>query len=310
VHDYWMLRDDTSFVRKHLTGTRDVIGWYEQHVDSTGLVAAGAGPWWGFVDWAEQWERGAPPGAEHGHSVTVTLQFIYALDRAAQLEQALGMPALAARYRARATALRRAVRARGWDRARGLFRDAPDSAMYSQQTNVLAVLAGAVPATERRALMTRVLADSTLVHASYYFSFYLMEALRESGLGDQYIEQLTPWRAMLAMGLTTTLEAGEPSRSDSHAWSAHPNYGLLATVLGVRPASPGFRTVSVAPHLGPLTRAEGRVPHPAGNIDVRLTRRRAGGVDAEVTLPSRVSGTFEWQGRRVPLHPGRQTISL
>lgn len=310
VHDYWMLRDDPAFVRKRLAGIRAVIGWYEQRVDSTGLVAAGAAPWWGFVDWAGQWERGAPPGAEHGHSVTISLQLVYALDRAADLEQALGMRAVAAEYRARAASLRAAVRARGWDRRRRLFRDSPDSAMYSQQTNVLAVLAGAVPAEEKRALMTRVLADSTLVHASYYFSFYLMEALREAGLGDRYVEQLAPWRQMLAMGLTTTLEAPEPSRSDSHAWSAHPNYGLLATVLGVRPGSPGFRTVIVAPHLGPLERAEGTVPHPAGNIAVRLTRTGASGLRAEVTLPPRVTGVFEWNGRRVPLHAGSQAITL
>jgi alpha-L-rhamnosidase len=310
VHDYWMLRDDTAFVRGRLAGIRGVVGWYERHVDSTGLVAAGAAPWWGFVDWAEEWERGAPPGAEDGHSVTVTLQFVYALDRAAELEEAIGVPALAAHYRARAASLRSAVRARGWDRARGLFRDSPDSAMYSQQTNVLAVLAKAVPATDRRALMTRVLADSTLVHASYYFSFYLMEALREAGLGDRYVEQLGPWRRMLAMGLTTTLEAPEPSRSDSHAWSAHPNYGLLATVLGVRPGAPGFRTVIVAPHLGPLMRAEGTVPHPGGNIDVRLTRTGAAGLRAEVTLPAGVTGTFEWGGKRVPLHAGRQSLDL
>ena len=37
---------------------------------------------------------------------------------------------------------------------------------------------------------------------------------------------------MLDLGLTTVPEKPEPTRSDSHAWSAHPNYGLLATVLG------------------------------------------------------------------------------
>ncbi len=305
VHDYWMLRDDEAFVRRFLPGVRGVLGWFAQRVDSTGLVAAGSTPWWGFVDWAGGWERGAPPGAERGHSTTVSLQYAYALDRAAELEDALGEKALASIDRARGASLRAAVRARAWDPARRLFRDSPDSAMYSQQTNALAVLAGAVPASEQRALMARVLADTGLVPASYYFSYYLLEALREAGLGDRYVEQLAPWRAMLAMGLTTTLEAPEPSRSDSHAWSAHPDYGLLATVLGVRPGGPGFRTVLVAPHLGPLSHAEGRVPHPRGDIEVRLTRDGTRGMRATVTLPAGVTGTLDWQGQRVPLHPGR-----
>jgi alpha-L-rhamnosidase len=308
LHDYWMLRDDPAFVRRFLPGARGVLGWFEQRVDSTGLV--GASPWWGFVDWAEAWERGVPPGGETGHSIAVSLQYIYALDRAAELEDALGVREIAARYRSRAAAVRAAVRSRGWDPTRRLFRDSPDSSMYSQQTNALAVLARAVPATERRALMERVLADTTLVRASYYFDYYLFEALREADLGDRYVEQLAPWRAMLAMGLTTTPEAPEPTRSDSHAWSAHPNYGLLATVLGVRPASAGFRTVLVAPHLGSLTRAEGTVPHPRGDIVVRLTRAGPNGLRADVTLPPGVSGTLRWRGRDMPLRPGLQRLTV
>ena len=104
---------------------------------------------------------------------------------------------------------------------------------------MLAILTDALPAAEQRALMERVLADSTLIPASYYFDYYVFEALRKVGLGDRYIEQLAPWRGMLALGLTSAPEKPEPTRSDTHAWSAHPNYGLLATVLGVRPASPG-----------------------------------------------------------------------
>ncbi|MFL5578999.1 MAG: alpha-L-rhamnosidase C-terminal domain-containing protein [Gemmatimonadaceae bacterium] len=309
VHDYWMLRDDAAFVRRFLPGVRGVLAWFERRVDAGGMV--GPAPWWGFVDWAPQWERGAPPGAERsGGSAAVTLQYVYALDRAAELEDALGARELAAGYRARAARLRAAVRARAWDPARRLFRDAPDSALYSQQTNVLAVLAGAVPAAERRDLVQRVLADSSLVRASYYFSWYLLEAVREAGLGDRYVEQLAPWRTMLAMGFTTTPEAPEPSRSDSHAWSAHPNYGLLATVLGVRPGAPGFRTVTIAPHLGPLVRAEGRVPHPKGDVEVSLTRMSEGRIRGTVTLPPGTTGTFEWGGRRVPLRAGRQEIAM
>jgi hypothetical protein len=310
VHDYWMLRDDEAFVRRFIPGVRGVLARFEARVDSTGLVAAGPTPWWGFMDWAPEWERGVAPGAETGHSTAVTLLYAYALDRAAQLEEASGSRDIATRYRARLASIRGAVRRTAWDASRGLFRDSPDSALYSQQTNVLAVLAGAVPPAERRALMERVLSDSSLVRASYYFDFYLLEALREAGLGERYVEQLAPWRAMLAAGFTTTPESRGESRSDSHAWSAHPNFGLLATVLGVRPASPGFRTVLVAPHLGPLARAEGRVPHPRGEIEVRLTRTGASGVRAVVTLPVGVSGSFEWRGRRVPLRSGRQEVAL
>jgi alpha-L-rhamnosidase len=156
--------------------------------------------------------------------------------------------------------------------------------------------------------MERVLADPTLVRATYYFSFYVLEALRDAGLADRYVEQLAPWRAMLSLGLTSTPENPEPTRSDSHAWAAHPNYGLLATVLGVRPGSAGFRTVRITPALGPLHRADGRVPHPLGDIDVKLERDGSTGLRATITLPRRLSGELVWNDRRVPLHAGRQDI--
>lgn len=111
---------------------------------------------------------------------------------------------------------------------------------------------------------------------------------------------------MLAMGLTTTPESPEPTRSDSHAWSAHPNYGLLATVLGARPDAPGWRTVRIAPALGPLRRASGRIPHPRGDIDLTLRRSGVDGLQVDVTLPPGITGRLMWRGKEVPLREGRQ----
>jgi len=81
-------------------------------------------------------------------------------------------------------------------------------------------------------------------------------------------------------------------------------------VLGVRPAEPGFGSVRIAPHLGPLQRAEGRVPHPLGDIDVRLVRLEAGGLRAQVTLPPGLEGVLVWGGRETQLEPGGQEIEL
>jgi hypothetical protein len=182
--------------------------------------------------------------------------------------------------------------------------------VYGQQANTMALLVDAVPADRQRELMQKTLIDSTLTQATYYFGYYVLEALARAGLGDRYIEQLEPWRDMLALGLTTTPERPEPTRSDSHAWSAHPNYGLLATVLGIRPAAPGFRLVNIAPHLGSLRHAAGTVPHPYGNIEVELVRNGERGLTATVTLPPGLSGWFEWQEEQKPLQSGRQTLEF
>lgn len=308
VHDYWMHRDDSEYVRGFLPGIRAVLSWFERRLDETGML--GPIPWWPYVDWARGWDRGVPPGGAEGHSTVISLQFVYALERAAELERALGVPAIADHHRSIARRVRDAVRSRSWNTARGLFRDRPEGDTYSQQANVMAVLTDVVAPAEQAALMERVLGDASLTQSTYYFSYYQLEALRKAGLADRYVEQLAPWRGMLALGLTTVPETPEPTRSDSHAWSAHPNYGLLATVLGVRSAEPGFKSIRIAPHLGPLRRAEGRVPHPRGEILVRFLRTDAGGLRGEVTLPEGLTGVLEWRGKEIALRPGRQEVSF
>lgn len=89
---------------------------------------------------------------------------------------------------------------------------------------------------------------------------------------------------------------------------SHPNCGLLATVLGVRPASPGCRTVRIAPALGELKHATGRIPHPLRDIDIDFERVGATGVRGVITLSPGLAGTFEWGGKYIPLRAGRQEV--
>jgi hypothetical protein len=78
---------------------------------------------------------------------------------------------------------------------------------------------------------------------------------------------------MLKEGLTTWAETDSPyTRSDCHAWGASPNIEFFRTVLGVDSAAPGWSKVIVKPHLGPLQRASGTVPHPKGLIHVKVER--------------------------------------
>ena len=302
VHDHWLYRGDAEFARRFLPGIRGVIGWYERHLDGTGQL--GPMPWWNFVDWT--FERGVPPGANDGHSTAISLQLAYVLLLAADLERSIGSASKAKHDLALSERINGAVRSQSWDRARGLFADTPEKRQFSQQTNALAILSGA--ASDPRAVAERMLADKSLRQASYYFRFYVDEALEQSGLADRYLHQLQPWREMLGLGLSTTLEEPEPSRSDSHAWSAHPNYHLLATVLGIRPAEPGFRSVIIAPALGELKRACGHMPTPAGNLAVQFQRRGAAGITGRIDLPPNTRGTFIWNGQASALHAGQNNL--
>jgi hypothetical protein len=307
LHDFWQYRGDEAFVREFLPGARDVLGWFESRLAPSGLL--GPLEWWNFVDWVPAWHDGTPPLEADGQSSILSLQFAAALRETAGLESAFGIPERAEHYRALRAKIIEGVRIRCWDRARGLIADTPAKTSFSQHANVLAVLEDVIPPPDQPAVMKTVLSDASLHQATFYFRFYLHQAMKKSGLGDDYIQQLDPWRQMLALGLTTWAENPEPTRSDCHAWSAHPNFDLLATVAGIEPAAPGFAEVSIEPHLGPLQHLTATLPHPLGDITVAY-QRKSEGLVADVTLPEKLSGSFVWKGQKVALHAGAQHLEF
>jgi len=313
VHDYWMHRDDQVFIEARLMGIQTVLDWFEKRIDArTGML--GALPYWSFVDWPNQWPwdndkllGGQPDGAAEGGSSIVALQLACSLDHASDLFAAFGKKTIADHYRELARNLKAATLQNCWDESRHLLADTPARNAFSQHANVLAVLSGCVEGEKARALVARLNTEPGLTQCTQYFRFYLLRAMKSVGLGDQYVSMLQPWHEMLARGLTTFAERPDPTRSDCHAWSASPLYEFLATVCGVEPASPGFKTVRIEPHLGCLKHVQGVVPHPAGEIKVALTRA-GNGIQGEITLPPGLGGEFLWQGKVIPLRPGTQTV--
>lgn len=308
IHDYWMHCRDDAFVRQMLDGVEGVLAWFERRLRADGLP--GPIEWWNFGDWAEGWPRGVPPGATEGGSAFIALQYALAAREAAEMYAAFGEPEHAALWRGKANRAARAVEEHCWVEAKGLYADTPEKKSFSQHVNSLAVVSETTTGARAKAVVARILDDRSLTQCTFYFRFYVIRAMAAAGLGDRYLAELKPWRDMLALGLTTFAEKSEPTRSDCHAWSACPNYDLLALVCGITPDAPGFRRVRIAPALGLLEWAEGKLPHPDGEIAVRLTRKPGGGIKAAITLPAGVSGVFLWNGAERPLAPGQQTIVI
>ena len=312
VHDYWMLRPDSAFVSQQLTTVRTILEWYDQQVDSnTGLI--GATNYWNFVDWSD-WpddgghQFGGVPPLKGGSSI-LTLQWVYALQDAVELMEAFGSRGDKIWYQKQMERAKRAVRMYCWDPDRKLFSDTPDKTSYSQHANIWAILTHLIPEAEEPAMIDRIVQDKSLIQATFYFRFYLMQALHQAGLGDRYMDELKPWFDMLDIGLTTFAEKPDPTRSDCHAWSASPNYDLLATVAGIRPAAPGFRSVSIRPAPGRLDQFDAVAAHPRGTIHVRYNRKSQEN-EFEITLPDMTPGQLIYQNKMYDLHPGKQIISV
>jgi alpha-L-rhamnosidase len=325
VHDYWRYRDDPAFVRARLPGVRTVLSFFSARQRASGSL--GPLPWWNFLDWTSAWPSGSPPGWNFvrdwnsptsgrtdprdpsGASAPIDLQLLLAYDEAADLEDELGSKTLAAAYRQEASRLRAEIPRQYWDAGRQLYADTPAKKNFSQHANVLAILGGVVEGEAARALMGRLLSETDLVPCSIYFRHYVHAALNRTGEGDRLLDQLGPWRRMLALGLTTWAEQEDPSRSECHAWGSSPNFELLRTVLGVDSAAPGFRRVRIRPFLGRLTRVSGSVPHPRGEVVVSL-RRDGDALEADIRLPEGVDGEVLWRGARSAVGPGQSKLRL
>ncbi|MBO9732682.1 MAG: alpha-rhamnosidase [Chitinophaga sp.] len=307
IHDYWMHRPDDAFVKQFLSAMKDVLDWHERGIDpKTGML--GPLSWWSFIDWVPGLENFSG-GAEHNSAIR-TLHYAYTLAQAAELAAYFGQTENATHWRQLAKLLNTHTYSLCFDATRGVMADAPSRKSYSQHANIMAALSGALSSKELPQVLQKVLTDKTLSQATFYYRFYLTQALKKAHMADVYYDQLGPWRDMLQLGLTTFAEKPEPTRSDCHAWAASPNYDFLATICGIVPDAPGFKKVLIAPAMGALQEVKGVLPHPAGDITVSLTRNKAHGVTGSVVLPAGITGRFSWEGKEIVLHAGSQQIHL
>ncbi len=305
VYDYAHWKNDLEFVERRMTGVRGVLDAFTRLITSDGLVAAPMG--WNFQDWVPAWETGGshtgiPPAGHAGMSGILNWQAIIAFQQAAQLESLVGQTEMA-EYHRRVADLIAAAMGSFWDQDRALYADDLGRTHFSEHSQSLAILSGRLDAHHRALVGHNLLTDPNLTRVTFYFAFYLFEAYRLLGRVDRMIQRLSPWVDMTALGLRTTPETPEPTRSDCHSWSAHPLFHFAATILGVRPAGPGFRTVRIQPQLGPLSSARGTVAHKQGLITVDV-RRQGEGATITATLPPGLVGELRWGNHVSTLRSG------
>ena len=314
LHDFWMLKDDSVFVKKYLNGVRNVLNWYHDQIDETGML--GPMDWWNFVDWSfGPWNSqkpigGTPPGAINGNSSIITLQYAHALQMASELFEEFGDKHQAQKYKQLSKSLISSTYKLCWDNEKGLLSDTPEKTSFSQHANILAILTDMFKPQDNKIIFEKLLRAKNIIQTTFYFKFYLIQAMAKVGLADNYLSILEPWTEMINMGLTTFAETPEPTRSDCHAWSASPNYHFLSVICGINPMSPGFKTVIIEPHMGKLEYIEAKMPHFKGAIVLRLKRKKEKGIEGVIILPKGLSGIFDWHGEVIKLTDGYNNINL
>jgi alpha-L-rhamnosidase len=317
LHDWHWQQPDPSPIRRHLPRTRIVLDWFGKLRTASGLL--GANPHWNFIDWAGQrWDDRTifPSYGKDGGSCLMSVSWLGALQQSAELEAAHGDRAIAFSHLDKAREMRRAIREHCWDAASGLYADNPDRNVFSQHMNALAVLYDVTTADEAPRVLERIVVPGRGIDApdgmfttTYYFAWYLVRAFEHAGLADRYLALLSTWKDLLKLNYTTWPESRGETRSDTHAWSAHPTADLLGIVAGIAPSAPGYSRVRIAPSLGDLKSLEATAATPHGPISVRY-QLNSGQWVADIVTPGSLPGEFVWLGRSYPITGARTRLTL
>ncbi|MBB6325814.1 hypothetical protein FHS59_001429 [Algoriphagus iocasae] len=311
--DYYEMRGDMDFILPFVPNMEKILGFYERHLDEeTGLIGTVRNK--NFIDWSIT--KGSIPRAneqmEMVQSTMLTMYYVHTLDCAVKLYNYMGDEEKSMQWARISEEIKSAIRENSWDEEKGLFTDYPNSQVFSQHTNILAILSDVVPENEQKDLLKRVLSFKDFDEmASSYFSFFLFKAMQKTDQEELYLGNLDFWYDFLDRGLTTCGETGFAShdRSDSHAWSAHPAYYFLNSVAGIKSAEVGFKSVLISPHLGSLTDLKASMPHPNGKINVSYEVKR-GELTAVIELPKGLKGNLSLDGKLIPLNEGINTLNL
>ncbi len=309
IHDYFMLRDDENFIKQYLPGIQFILNWFIPKISNNGML--GPIPYWNHIDGGtEEFEAGSPPGITEGNSSHMSILLALSIRDAIEMFKFFGYSFDAENYEKIADKLIEATLHNCWDEDKGLIAETPSKQMYSQHTNSIAILTDVFSNDQSLQIAKKIIQDTSLAQATLYYNFYVFQALKKAGLGNEMLNQLDKWKIFLENGLCTFPEHGLNSRSDCHAWSSHPMYDLLNITCGVAPASPGFQTVVITPQLGQLNDVSGIVFHPFGNITTTFRKVKDNKLKCLIILPEGLAGSLVWNSEVYPLENGENNYTL
>ncbi len=304
VHDYFKYRNDPQFVKSFLPGIRRVIEHFEQYVTDDKMMRLQ--PYWDFFDHSFSAKKIAAE-SQNKTLTNNTLFFAYVLDMSAELFDYYKENGESEKYAKLSRELKAAVQKNCWDSGRGLYADSPDKKHFSMHNNIMAILCDMVLPKNQAALLRTISDDQSITKTTLYFDFYLGRAMSKAGAGDQYYDLLDKWKDLLKLGLTTFPEGVD--RSECHAWSASPDFEMLATFCGIESDAPGFEKVLIRPQLQSLSKVQGSIPHWAGNLEV-IFEKKGESLSGKVILPKGITGKLVWNLKTMELREGENNIRL
>lgn len=279
AHADWMHTGDAEWIKPRYEALKTKLlmhrvgedGWVRSDAKALGKVKGFNGER-DIVDW--------PKSERDGYVFTevntvVNAFHLKAVEMMADLAAAIGNASEAADYRKRYADGAKRFHQQLWMRDKGCYRDGLGTDHASAHATLFPLAFGLVP-DDCRAAAVKFLQGRKMA-CSVYAAQYLMEGLFESGAADVALQLMIAdgdrsWKHMVESGTTITWEAWDqkykPNQDWNHAWGAAPGNLLPRYVLGVEPVAAGWKQLRIAPKLGKLTSAKGKVSTVLGVVEV------------------------------------------
>jgi alpha-L-rhamnosidase len=312
--EYYEFTGDTAFVQKEWPIVQREVSFTEGQPKVDGLLETNSADGW-------DWHYNDLTGEQ---TYDNALYYQSLLD-AATLAPVAGHGSLAAGYRSTAQALKSAINAHLFDDKAGYYDVSVGQAgPVAQDANVYALLLGLAPPGQAAGIVNALEKDLSTPYGAldvsspapagygqligpFMGSYELWALLADGDTSDALSLMNAEWGPMTTQGtgdtfwewLTPDGQIKNGPISLAHGWSTGPTSALSQYILGVAPASAGFKTWLVAPQPGTLSWVEGKVPTPQGPVTVKWGQQ-AGTFTMDVQAPASTTGTITVPGSSSP----------
>ncbi|MGC9523101.1 MAG: alpha-L-rhamnosidase N-terminal domain-containing protein [Anaerolineae bacterium] len=331
VYNLYRFAGDRAKVKEYLPTVEGILRWYAPYQTEEGVLKDVVE--WNLVDWAALFVEDT--------SSILTAVWARGLKEFAEMADWLGEDESRSWAEALYEKAKEGFEM-FWDEARGTYvdhiKDGEQQPAISQVAGAMAVVSELAPRDRWARIMETVTDEDRLVVRSWtggesgdyspekmqkqfmgiyeadwdvaneivigepFISYLVHDAVAMAGLADKLPQLYRRWSQFLVDGYDTIGECWGWG-THVHGWSCTPTKDMIFYTLGVTPAEPGYTKARIAPRLGSLAWAKGKVPTPFGLISVEVTGEKVV-VDSPVPfildLETEPEQTFE---------PGEHTIS-
>ncbi|MFA4943693.1 MAG: family 78 glycoside hydrolase catalytic domain [Lentisphaeria bacterium] len=304
LHRHHLLAGDDALLKRLMPALQRLVNYFAHLADHpSGLLA----------DLDKKYS--APCFLDHGkierRGVVTGLNALYcrALWSAAWIAGEAGQGALAQEWKQRASQVALALRGLVYDpqakRFADCWVDGQRSAAASWQSNILALFGGVAPRDDMTEIFRQFFGNEApfekfpaVAADNPYFRFFVLDVALALGRRQWAFDYLKwYWGGMLQKEANTWWEFFSPRLESGnypvvgtmcHGYGVSPNLLLVTELVGVRPATPGFKAIFFNPLLTAVPAAKAQLSIPGGRLDVEWRKSPEGELEVRLACTSAI----------------------